>query len=666
AELVAAADAAGAKGVILAEPVDAPDPLSPEVIGAFWLDGVRDSTLARQLDLLPSTDATLAAALAKTNGAAAIASAVRRRTAAAGGYERADAQRVRWLTVAGDGGDYVSLPKATQRFPVNAALAANTGLAVIGLAPDGDGVVRRITPLWSVDGVPAPAVAVEAARLASLGGDQNGAVVISADESAVNAAGRPLQAVTVGAARQPVADGASLRYYGPRRLDVASTPALRLLDGRGTNSQLREKVILIGLDRELTETIPFARGRFSPAEAHALIADQFHFGRLVKRPGWLGYLEAISVMALGAGAIMWAQRNDFWRALGLATLAASLLFLVSFLMFSWNTLLFNPLPGALALVLGAFSVAGGRSLGVVLRDDNVRGAFQGALPEPAMKIIREDGASAILNGARRPVTVLACELRLLDEDLEKLSAHPDDVANMMAAASNSLRNAIIETGGAADQADGGKIYAYFNAPLENADHIDAACSSAMRLVESMDKTNAELEASTRTRGVQIHLAIGIATGDCFVGPMGHGRHNRYSALGPALDMAAFLRKQAEFYGPAIICDEAVYRHTHHHFAYLELDRLRINNADAPTSIYALVGNPFIKSSKGYRQLEETHRALLAAYRSGDWLTARSKLNEAKKSPGAAIALFDIYEERLATMADADAPENWDGALEVSV
>ena len=283
-----------------------------------------------------------------------------------------------------------------------------------------------------------------------------------------------------------------------------------------------------------------------------------------------------------------------------------------------------------------------------------------------MKKIREEGATDILEGAKRPVSILACELRLLDEDLARLSDHPDDVTNMMAAASNALRKTIIDTGGAADQAEGGKIFAYFNAPLEKADHVDAACSSALRLVESMDKINAELEASTRTRGVQLHLAIGVATGDCFVGPMGHGRANRYSAIGEPVEMAAFLRKQAEIYGPAIICDEPVYRQTHHHFAYLELDRLRTNRTDQPISIFALVGNPFIKSSKSYRSLDEANRQLLSAYRSGDVAAARAMLKKVKESPGAAIAVFDMYEERIETMAERGAPPDWDGAHAVTI
>jgi adenylate cyclase len=248
--------------------------------------------------------------------------------------------------------------------------------------------------------------------------------------------------------------------------------------------------------------------------------------------------------------------------------------------------------------------------------------------------------------------------------MQKLSNSPDDVTKLIASACLDLRKAIIDTGGAAEQAEGGKMFAYFNAPLENANHIEAACSSALRLIESMDRTNAEIESSPRMRGIQLHLAIGIASGECYVGPMGHGRANRYSAIGPAVDMATFLRRQAEFYGPAIICDEIVYRKTHHHFAFLELDRVRTNKSDKPVGIFALVGNPFIKSSKSYRALDESHRQLLAAYRAGDWQAAKTFLSKVKESPGAKIALFDIYEERIRKMAEHGPPAGWDGAHSV--
>ncbi|MEL7489658.1 MAG: adenylate/guanylate cyclase domain-containing protein [Pseudomonadota bacterium] len=660
ADIVANASGAGAKGVILAEPVDTPDPLSPEVIGEFWLKGARDEGLARQLALLPSTDAALGRAFQQTKAAAAVAAGVTSQALGSEDFERADAASVPWLDA--DGDDFVALPRARIQFPVNNEIARNAQPAVLSLPVDPDGIVRRVPLFWSIDGAPTPTLAMEAARIAR----DDARVRLNADPNVVNAAGRAIRSVTIGETTLPLSTGATMRLYPDKRMSVSKTSAIKVVRNEGSNSQLRDKVVLIGLDRDLGGVTRLSRGTFSPAEAHALVAGQIHNNAVVSRPGWIGGLEALMVMLLGAAAIMWSQRLEFWKALGAAAIASAILFAISFSAFSFSDLLLNPLPGALALFLGAFSVAGGRSLGVVLRDDTVRGTFQGSLPEPAMKKIREEGATNILDGVNRPVTVLSCELRLLEDDLQQLSAHPDDVTNMLATASNSLRKTIIETGGAADQADGGKIYAYFNAPLEAADHVDAACSAALRLVESMDKTNAELEASTRTRGVQLHLAIGVATGPCFIGPMGHGRTNRYSAIGPAVEMASFLRKQAEFYGPAIICDEAVYRQTHHHFAYLELDRLKTNKNPAPLSIFALVGNPFIKSSKSYRSLDEAHRELLSAYRAGDWAAARASLEQVKKSPGAAIALFDIYEKRIAEMADKETPAGWDGAHVVTL
>ena len=84
------------------------------------------------------------------------------------------------------------------------------------------------------------------------------------------------------------------------------------------------------------------------------------------------------------------------------------------------------------------------------------------------------------------------------------------------------------------------------------------------------------------------------------------------------------------------------------------------------SIYALIGNPFIKSSKAFRALDDAHRQLLASYRAGDMATARAMLEKAKSSPGAKIALFDIYEERIKKLAETGLPEGWDGAHSAGV
>lgn len=659
ADLVQRARAAGAKAVVIAEPLDKPDPLSPATIGEFWLSGARDADLARQLSLLPNTDEALAAALSGSPGVVAIA------PAAADGpsrMQRADTKSTRWLKTPPGSAEFFAFPGATQGRVFNAALAGAAEPAVAALELDADGVLRRITPVWSVGDTARGSVALAAARYAL----DEAIVTVQPDPTIVSAAGAAPSAIDIGARRLTLARDGTLRLYLPQKHLTPEISAWRLLDASTARGQLAGKVVIIGLDAEQGDRIETAFGPISVTQAHAMAASQLLSGATLSRPSWAGYAEAIAVMLLGAAAIMWSQRLDFWKALGVAAAASLVLFASSIAAFAFGDLLVNPMPAALSLFIGAFSVAGGRSLGVVLRDDTVRGSFQGSLPEPTMKKLREEGAAEILDGDYRPLTVLALELRFTDDDMERLAPSPDDATKVIASACLDLRKAIIDTGGAAEQAEGGKMFAYFNAPLENADHMNAACSSALRLIESMDKINAGIESSPRTRGVQLHLAIGVSSSECFVGPMGHGRNNRYSAIGPAVDLAVFLRRQAEYYGPAIICDETIHRKTNHHFAFLELDRIKTNKSDRAMSIYALIGNPFIKSSKSYRMLDDAHRQLLAAYRAGDFSAARQMLARAKESPGSKIALFDIYEERISKMAENGPPSDWDGSHSVVI
>lgn len=658
-ELVSASVEAGATGVVYLEGVDRPDPLSPETIGEFWLAGSRDPRLAQQLALLPSTNLMLAQSFAGTKGAVAVDASSVAREASRLVLERTDAKSAPTVSA---GVQYFGLPGARPLAAIDSDLIAAAALTVAALPADDDGVVRSATLLWSAGGKLATLSGLEAARMAA-GADQ---ITVGANATAVTSVGQSPGEISIGARAFPVDQMASMRIYLPRRLDTPKTAAWKLLQEKGSLSQLGGKVVIIGVDETVGPTIKTARGDLSLPEAQALIARQLASGEATKRPASVGYLEALLVMLLGAAAIMWSQRLDFWKAVGVAALASAIVIGASLAAFAGGGYLFDPLAPSVALFLGAMSVAGGRTIGGALKDDNVRGAFKDALPEKTMKRVREEGQSEVLEGALRPLTVLACELSLLEEDLARLAQTPGEVTALVAMGCVHLKKAIIEAGGAADQAEGGRVLAYFNAPLENADHVREGCSAALRLIESMDKVNAEFERAPHLRGIQLHLAIGIASGDCHVGPMGHGKNNRYSAIGAPVELASFLSRQATYYGPAIICDESVHRKVNHNYAFLELDRLKAQGSDRPFTIYALVGNPFIKSSKSFRALEEAHRDLLAAYREGDWLGARANLQRARQSPGAKIALFDLYERRIQRMLDGGSPEKWDGAENVTL
>ena len=117
--------------------------------------------------------------------------------------------------------------------------------------------------------------ALEAARLAA--GDGPVSVLPS---DAASAQGRTVGKLRVGGETLAVSDSSAIRLYLPKSTAVPSTSAARLLSGynggrrviAGSNAQLKDKIVLIGLDTELGAPVRTARGEMAPAAAHALAA----------------------------------------------------------------------------------------------------------------------------------------------------------------------------------------------------------------------------------------------------------------------------------------------------------------------------------------------------------------------------------------------------------
>ena len=669
AELVDNAAAAGATGVIYVEPVDAPDPLSTTTITNFWLEGARGQKLADEFAALPSTDETLAKALNAANGAFAIDPAppafqLGQLSLGQLSLDKAalPADNITMLDTPNGATQYISLPISKPRFGVNEAMNTAAQLSVTTLPLDGDGVFRAAPLLWSVDGTAKPSIALQAARLAN----KESHFTVLHNSAAMTDNDQIVRAIKLGAKTLPVDQFTRAAVLWPQRPMPTATAAWRLHTAATSNTHLAGKVVLIGRDTKTGAAIPTPNGALSPAALHTTIAEQILQGAVQNRPIWMGYIEALSVIALGMIVIIFTRSISFWYTLGLAALGAIVLFLFSGGLLYVSNYVFDPLPGVLALGLGALSAAGGGSFGAAFSDEQLRNNFKLTLPEQTLKKIREDGPKSILDGSRREITILACELTLLDEDLKCFAGKPGAVTSMVASACQSVRQAIVEMGGATDQSDGGKVFGYFNAPFETADHVKAACLSALRLIELMDKINAQIDGGRSEHDIRLHLAIGISSGECLVGPMGHGRTNRYSAIGEPMRMASFLSRQAAYYGPAIIVNDEIFRSMRHNFAFLELDRVQPRGRARSSAIHALVGSPFLKSGKSFRALDEAHRDMLAAYRAGELEKAEQTLAQIRDLPGSNIALFDIYEQRIKDAQENGLPVPENGATPVTI
>ncbi|MEO1311005.1 MAG: CHASE2 domain-containing protein [Pseudomonadota bacterium] len=644
ARLIEALDAAGAEGVVSAIPLDGPDPLSPDVLARTALSDAAPSEIVAALSGLESFDAVYATALSTVDGTQAIAPLAARRDLAVADQRPADPVRSGWLAVASTRAERLALPPARAPRLLPDAIVEATELSVLTPALDRDRLVRRQPVLYENAGAPLASTALAAARLAS-----GETAIVAVDPSAMRGPGRAITTLVLGDAPVRLNADGTLRFSPPRDMEVRAEPAWRFLEAADRAPSLSGRVAIIGASAVATPYMT-VRGDLPPAQFAALMADQIVEGRSAARPRWAAAAEAAAVLLFGVAAVFMAQRSARFAVAG-AVGGATMALAGSFAGFVVTGVLIDPTPVLFTAVAASSAVGLWSAVGLAIEDDKVRGPFQGALPNAAMSALVRDGARDLLAPARRTVTVAACDVAAAtgaeDED-------PGRVADRIAAAVEHVRARLIAAGAAVEYGRGGVVYGYWNAPLETEGHIGSATATALELVESLDSLNADLEQAAdidRVAFSPVRLAVGLSSGEAVATALGRGARRRYAVLGAPVEKASLLAARSRLYGPAIIADAPVYRETHHQYAFLEVDLLATDETVAPTPIYALLGNPFVKASPQYRAVDDAQRELLAAYRSGDTASARSVLAKLDRLPATPSALTKLYARRIAAMED---------------
>ncbi len=642
AGLVSAATAAKAEAVVVALPLEGLDPLSPEVVARYWRSYDDNGDAVRLIGQLPTTNAALAAAAAEGE------------TALGAGRHFLD--ETRWTRTGLEGEDWAkgggtaffSLPAAPILDEVDPGFG-ETGLVSVLTLPTGpDGRVRRSPLIWAIGDRPAPSVALAGTIFSQ------GAVTLVPADRRLKVGGPPPAELAVGDQRIPLDVEAGARLWLPQDLEVTKIPAWRvLMDGEGWTSTLAGRTVFIGESVSTSAMVELSRGPQPIASVHALLLDQIRAGDILVRPGWAGPIEALGALLLGAGAVAAAI---FLRPISTLILSVGLslvVFSASFGAFQQSGILVDPLPPVMAMLGGPLAVLAMVVGNILIRDDAVRGAFHGALPAGTMAKLQSRNGTKLLRGVRRQVTVLSCGLRLPETVIARFEGRPDDFIRFTAAANDALRRTILAHGGTVDFGEDGRLLGYWNVPEQTEDQIEKACACALKMIDDVNALSENVQAAafagsgTDEGFAEGSLEIGLASSPCFAGPVGRGNRNRYAVLGEAVKFASALRQRAPSYGPAIITDDTVFDGLRHHYAFLDLDVVKTTEKAPVRTIYGLVGNPFLKASKAFRQLADTQRELVLAWRQNDLSATTVQLQKLRGIPGVPDAYIELFEQRLA-------------------
>ena len=656
AELVERLTDAGAVAIAFDIVFAEPDRSSPRRAVESWPVTRQTADIRERVASMPDYDEEFAAAIARSNVVAGfvLLGDGGRKPALKTGYAYAGDEVTDF--VPSYGGSVTNLPIIEQ---------AAAGNGSFNNVPEIDGVIRRVPLLVQYDGEIYPTLAAEVLRIAQ----GASTIIIKASGASGEVSFGEVTGITdvkIGHVPASTDKNGRILLYDTGHVAARFIPAWQVFEDDFDARQVRDHILFVGTSAAglmdiratpLSQSIP-------GVELHAQVIEQMLLQDFLERPDYADGLELVCLLVFGLILVLVLPRTGAaWGGLvtGIGIAAA--------LGFSWYAfvelrLLFAPIyPSIIALFVYLSS-----SIISYLRTEaerqQVRSAFSRFMSPALVEQLAEDPSRLKLGGEKRDMTLLFCDIRGFTTISEQFDAV--GLTRLINRFLTPMTNVILDRRGTIDKYMGDCIMAFWNAPLDDADHVRNGCRSALVMMDRLGPLNEELRKEAEEEGrkdVPIKIGIGLNTGECCVGNMGSDLRFDYSVLGDDVNLTSRLEGQSKSYGVDIVIGENTQVRADG-FATLELDLIQVKGKTVPVRIFALMGDEALADDTTFQALLAKHGDMLAAFRGQEWTRMRALVAECReRAPGLGLGpLYDLYDERCDAF-EADPPgDDWDGVF----
>ncbi len=432
---------------------------------------------------------------------------------------------------------------------------AQTGAPVgsVTLKPDRDGVFRHYRPFADSTDRLHPSLGLAALAGKNPVGYDAGTGLVTVGARDGSGAVFKLDAKTGAVPRFGLREKVFRRYNAAEV--IASAISLRA----GSKPQLDPAVfegsfVFFGFsapglyDRQATPVSASGPG----VDVHAFFLRSLLDSSFLKRlPAWLDHLVAAAA-GLALGLLFSRARSRLSQSLvaiaGLLMVPAA-----GFLAYSggyWIGIVESGFSvfASIASILVAEYVRVGRQRAFL------RNAFGHYLSPAVIERIIERPETLRLGGERRGISVMFTDLEGFTALAEKLD--PSRLAAVLNEYLSAMSEIIFEEGGTIDKYEGDAIIAFWNAPLEQEDHIRRAVNAALRCGDKLRSLRPRLaELTAGSHGFR--MRIGVHSGMAVVGNMGSRMRFNYTVLGDTVNLASRLEGANKVFGTSILVSGAV-------------------------------------------------------------------------------------------------------------
>ena len=342
-------------------------------------------------------------------------------------------------------------------------------------------------------------------------------------------------------------------------------------------SSMKGKIVFIGTTFKGSTFVLTPNGLKNTHEIMALSTETLLSGKFITRPDWVLYVE-FAVMIIGMALfILLIPRLGILMSLVPFILYNTFIILSSFYLFSKYLCLTN---WSYPVIMG-FIVFSHLIYNNFIRENRlklqIKKQFEHYLSPDMVKKLQDNPSLLKLGGETRELTFLFCDIRGFTPISEKYKSDPQGLTKLINSFLTPMTDIILRSGGTIDKYMGDCIMAFWNAPLDCADHQKKAILVAKDMRERMKKLD-----------LGFNIGIGINSGTAVVGNMGSEQRFDYSVLGDAVNLASRLEGQSKDFNTTIVIGEDTYKNAEElHSRMYNLGSVTVKGKSNKVKIYSI-------------------------------------------------------------------------------
>ena len=349
-------------------------------------------------------------------------------------------------------------------------------------------------------------------------------------------------------------------------------------------SSMKGKIVFIGTTFKGSTFVLTPDGLKNTHEIMALSTETLLSGKFITRPDWLPKLEWIGfiigllafVLIIPRVGLLWSAVLLFGAYIDIA-LSAGYLWHSKMIMTDWSYIAIAMTIVWTHLIYNNFARENRLKL-------QIKKQFEHYLEPKMVKKLQKNPDLLKLGGETKELTFLFCDIRGFTPLSEKYKSNPADLTRVINKFLTPMTDIIMKNNGTIDKYMGDCIMAFWNAPIDTANHKELAINSALQMIDKLKELNNNNGFGDNNN---INIGIGINTGKCIVGNMGSEQRFDYSVIGDSVNLASRLEGVSKNYDATLVVGEDTYKDISTLYNFKKLDEVTVKGKSNKVTIYTI-------------------------------------------------------------------------------